>query len=110
MEEERRDEFPQVSDARRAAWAWRRYVTAVRTSGVPVTEVRYERLAADPEGVGTELADALDISAPHMIAALRMAHGESIGRYARDLSEEELADVLAEAGGLLDELGYLQRV
>ena len=35
VEEERRDEFPQVSDARRAAWAWRRYVTAVRTSGVP---------------------------------------------------------------------------
>ena len=39
-----------------------------------------------------------------------MAHGESVGRYARDLSEEQLADVLAEAGGLLGELGYLQRV
>lgn len=85
-------------------------MTAVRTSGVPVTEVRYERMAADPEAVGNELAEALDISAPDMIAALRKAHGESIGRYARDLTEEELADVLAEAGGLLDELGYLQRV
>ena len=110
VEEERRDEFPQVSDARRAAWAWRRYVTAVRTSGVPVTEVRYERMATDPEAVGTELAEALDISAPDMIAALRKAHTESIGRYARDLTEEELADVLAEAGDLLEELGYLQRV
>ena len=78
--------------------------------GVPVTEVRYERMATDPEAVGTELAEALDISAPDMIAALRKAHTESIGRYARDLTEEELADVLAEAGDLLEELGYLQRV
>jgi Sulfotransferase family len=110
VEEERRDEFPQVSDARRAAWAWRRYVTAVRSSGVAVTEVRYERMATDPETVGTELAEALEISAPHMIEALRKAHAESIGRYARDLTKEELDDVMAEAGELLDELGYLQRV
>lgn len=110
VEEERREEFPQVSDARRAAWAWRRYVTAVRTSGVPVTEVRYERMAADPGAVGTELAEALGISAPHMIAALTRAHGESIGRYARDLTNEEQEDILAEAGELLEELGYLQAV
>jgi hypothetical protein len=110
VEEERREEFPTVSDARRAAWAWRRYVTAVRASGVPVTEVRYERMAADPEAVGTELAEALDISAPHMIAALRKAHADSIGRFTRDLSQEQLDDVLAEAGEVLEELGYLQRV
>ena len=71
----------------------------MRTSGVTVTEVRYERMATDPEAVGTD-----------MIAALRKAHTESIGRYARDLTEEELADVFAEAGDLLEELGYLQRV
>jgi hypothetical protein len=110
VEEERREEFSQVSDARRAAWAWRRYVTAAQSSGVPVTEVRYERMVADPEAVGTELAEALGISAPHMIAALRKAHDQSIGRHARDLTTEELDDVLAEAGGLLEELGYLQRV
>jgi Sulfotransferase family len=110
VEEERREEFPQVSDARRAAWAWRRYVTAARSSGVPVTEVRYERMVADPEAVGTELAGVLGISAPDMIAALRQAHDRSIGRYARDLTGEELDDVLAEAGDLLEELGYLQRV
>src|SRR6266545_3059782 len=39
------ERFRRVSDARRAAWAWRRYVSAVRESGVPVAEVRYERLA-----------------------------------------------------------------
>jgi hypothetical protein len=110
VEEERRDEFPQVSDARRAAWAWRRYVTAVRSSGVPVIEVRYERMATEPQAVGAELAEALEVSAPDMIAALREAHAESIGRYARDLTAEELDDVMAEAGELLDELGYLQPV
>jgi Sulfotransferase family len=110
VEEERREEFPQVSDARRAAWAWRRYVTAVRGSGVLVTEVRYERMATDPEAVGAELAEGLRISAPDMIAALRRAHTESIGRYTRDLTTEQLDDVMAEAGELLDELGYLQRV
>jgi hypothetical protein len=110
VEEDRREEFPRVSDARRAAWAWRRYVTAARSSGVPVTEVRYERMVADPEAVGTELAEVLGISAPDMIAALRQAHDRSIGRYARDLTGEELDDVLAEAGDLLEELGYLQRV
>jgi hypothetical protein len=110
VEEERREEFPQVSDARRAAWAWRRYVTAARSSGVPMTEVRYERMVADPEAVGAELAEALGISAPDMIAALRQAHDRSIGRYARDLTGEQLDDVLAEAGDLLEELGYLQRV
>jgi hypothetical protein len=31
-----------------------------------------------------------------------------VGRHATDLSEEQLADVVAEAGGLLRELGYLQ--
>jgi Sulfotransferase family len=110
VEEERREEFSRVSDARRAAWAWRRYVTAARSSGVPVTEVRYERMVADPDAVGIELAEALGVSAPQMIAALRKAHDRSIGRYARDLTTEELDDVLAEAGDLLEELGYLQRV
>jgi len=110
VEEERRDEFTRVSEARRAAWTWRRYVTAVRASGVPVTEVRYERMATEPEVVGSEIAEALGISAPDMIAALRNAHAESVGRYARDLSKEQLDDVLAEAGELLEELGYLQQV
>ena len=32
VEPERREEFTRVSDARRAAWAWRRYVTAARSA------------------------------------------------------------------------------
>ena len=44
VEPERREEFSQVSDARRCAWAWRRYVEAVRSAdaGERLLEVRYE--------------------------------------------------------------------
>jgi DNA-binding transcriptional ArsR family regulator len=107
VEPGRRSEFASVGDARRAAWAWRRYVTAVRESGVPVVEVRYERLAADSGAVAAELAAALGAAEAPLTAALGKAHGASVGRHARDLTEEELADVLAECGSLLHELGYL---
>jgi hypothetical protein len=46
VEPGREGDFEAASDARRAAWAWRRYVSAVRESGVDVHEVRYESLGA----------------------------------------------------------------
>jgi Sulfotransferase family len=107
VEPERRAEFPQVGDARRAAWAWRRYVSAARESGVPTVEVRYERLVADSDAVASELAAALDAPEAELRGALAEAHDTSVGRYARDLSADELAEVLAESGELLRELGYL---
>jgi hypothetical protein len=107
VERGRRAEFPQVADARRAAWAWRRYVTAVRESGAPVVEVRYERLAADSRAVASELAAALEVPEAPLQAALARAHDASVGRHARDLSADETREVLAECGGLLRELGYL---
>lgn len=110
VEPERREEFGRVSDARRAAWAWRRYVGAVRAAPVPVVEVRYERLATDPAAVAAELAEALDVPVDPLAAALRHAHGASLGRHARELDEEALAEILAESGELLRELGYLQSV
>lgn len=107
VEPERRAEFEAASDARRAAWAWRRYVSAARSSRAPMLEVRYERLCTDPEAVAGELAAALDAPVEPLAAALRRAHAASVGRYRRDLDEAQLADVLAEAGPLLRELGYL---
>lgn len=108
VEPERREEFEGASDARRAAWAWRRYVTAVREARSPVAEVRYERIAEDPSGVARELATELDAPSAPLAEALGRAHGVSIGRYRHDLTEDELADVLGEAGDLLRELGYLE--
>jgi hypothetical protein len=100
VEPERRDEFAAVSEARRAAWAWRRYVTAAR-AGAHV-EVRYESLR---ESAG-ELARALDVGDAEVVRVLSAFRPDSIGRWRGDLSPEQLADVEAEAGDLLRELGY----
>ena len=42
--------------------------------------------------------------ARHAFAAV---HGSSVGRWRKDLSPEQIADVEAEAGGLLAHLGYV---
>lgn len=106
VEPGREAEFEASSEARRAAWAWRRYVSAVLESGVTVHELRYERLAADPEATTSELALALGVPEAALAEALADAHTSSIGRYKRDLTPDQFADVEAEAGDLLQRLGY----
>jgi hypothetical protein len=106
VESDRKDEFEGASDARRAAWVWRSYLGAARASGVPVHEIRYERLAEASEAVAEELAAFLAAPAAPLAAALGRVHAESVGRWRRDLDEAQLADVMDEAGGLLRELGY----
>ena len=107
VEPERRAEFETASDARRAAWVWRSYVTAARTASVSLLEVRYEQLARDPVGVAELVGAHLEAPVAPLAAALERAHAGSVGRYERDLDESELADVLDEAGELLRELGYV---
>ncbi len=106
VERERRDEFRTVSEARRAAWVWRAYVTAVRSAGLAVHEVRYEALATDRAATAAALASFLDAPVEPLAAAFADAHSGSVGRYRRDLAPAQLADVEAEAGSLLHELGY----
>ena len=101
VEPGREDEFRAASDARRCAWAWRRYVSAVRDSGVRVVEMRYERMVTDHAVTGTNLARSLGVPAEAMVAALARAHASSVGRWQRDLAPDQLADVEAEAGQLL---------
>jgi len=108
VEPERRDEFGRVSDARRAAWAWRRYVEAVRAvEDGRVLELRYEDVAADPERAADVLAAHLGVVTKPLADALAAAHGRSVARWERELDDEQVADVHAEAGPLLRELGYL---
>ena len=107
VEEERRSEFASTSDARRAAWAWRRYVYAARRAGDRAFEVRYEAMALEPEAVARSLASYIEAPSDALVEALGGAHGESVGRYRRDLTGEQLDDVIVEAGELLHELGYL---
>ena len=106
VEPERREEFERASDARRAAWAWRRYVTAARRAAPPPFELRYEDLSADPVATASRLASYLVAPADALATALARAHRDSVGRHRRDLDEAQLADVEAEAGELLRELGY----
>jgi hypothetical protein len=78
-------------------------VTAVRETGDDrVLEIRYEQL---PRAAG-ELAAHLDLDEAPLAAALGAAHAHSVGRWRRELTAEQLAEVEAEAGGLLRELGY----
>lgn len=107
VEPGRQAEFAAAGEARRAAWAWRRYISAVRAAPAPpCLEVRYERLAADPDGVAAELAAFLDAPRAPLADRLRAAHAASVGRWQRDLSAADLRQVEEEAGELLRALGY----
>jgi hypothetical protein len=106
VEAERREEFERASDATRAAWAWRRYVTAARVAPERTIEVRYEHLAADPDGVAGRVAEALGSDPVPLAAAFAEVHGRSVARWRTELTAEQLADVEREAGPLLRELGY----
>jgi hypothetical protein len=68
--------------------------------------VRYERLATSPDDVARELAAELAIGSDDLARALGAAHDRSVGRYRQQLDAAELAEIEAEAGSLLRELGY----
>jgi Sulfotransferase family len=103
VEPERAREFEAARDATRAAWAWRRYVTAARSTGSDrVLEVRYESIPESSAAIAAHVG-----ADPESLAArLERFHDRSIGRYRRDLTPEQLADVEREAGELLAGLGY----
>lgn len=108
VEPERIEEFDRATDARRAAWAWRRYLTAARAAAPEAAlEVRYEQVAADPDAAAAVIAAHVDGDADHLAAALREVHARSVGRWRRDLFAHQLAEVEVEAGELLRELGYV---
>jgi hypothetical protein len=104
VEPERREEFERTSDAGRCAWAWRRYVEAARMVETPerMLEVRYEGLAGEAD----RLAEFLDANVTSTHRVLDGFRDSSIGRWRRDLTPEQIADVEAEAGDLLRELDY----
>ena len=106
VEPERRDEFGHADEARRAGWAWRRYVTAARAAPTQTIGVRYEELAADPEAASEPLAAHIGADPVLLARALSAMHAQSVGRWRRNLSPEQVAEVEAEAGELMQELGY----
>jgi hypothetical protein len=107
VEPERREEFERASEASRAAWAWRRYVTAAQAVPDRTVELRYEALVSQPQTEADRLAAAFGSDPAPLRSAFAAAHDTSVGRWRRDLTPEQLADVEAEAGQLLAELGYV---
>jgi hypothetical protein len=107
VEPERIAEFESAADATRAAWAWRSYVTAARLAADERTlEVTYESISADPSAAARAIAAHLGVEPSPLEQSLERFHDRSIGRYQRDLAPDQLAQVEAEAGPLLHELGY----
>jgi hypothetical protein len=106
VEPERVEEFERASDATRAAWAWRRYVETALSVPDRMTLLRYEQLADDPAAAGEHVAAGLDTKPEALRRAFSTVHGRSIGRWQRELSPHQLADVEREAGDLLRRLGY----
>ncbi len=106
VEPGREQEFSEVSDATRAAWAWRRYVTAAGAVPERTAVVRYEQLVSNPAAAAAPVAERLDADPGLVTAVFAEAHDTSAGRWRRDLTPEQLADVEREAGDALAALGY----
>ena len=106
VEPDRVEEFDSVSEARRAGWAWRSYVTAARAAPSSTVELRYEELASDPETASEPLAAHIGADPVLLSRALGGMHDESVGRWRRNLTPEQVDEVEAEAGDLMEELGY----
>ncbi|MEU1836584.1 sulfotransferase family protein [Micromonospora chersina] len=115
VEPERREEFSQVSDLRRSAWMWRRFTSSAlaQLAGLPadrVRHLRYEDIVSRPAEAAEVVADFLAVDGPAGREALHArfakARPNSVGRWRQRLAEQDLADVLTEAGPLLRELGY----
>ena len=96
-----------MSDATRAAWAWRRYVTAAAAVPERTVELRYEQLVADPAAAAAPVAAQLGVDAEPVADGVRAGRTTAPpGRWRRDLTPEQLADVEREAGEALVALGY----
>jgi len=115
VEPERRDEFTRTSDARRMAWAWRRYTETGLKEGRLLGperyhELRYEDLVRDPVGEGERILDFLRIerkgSRDTFLSATIRADDSSVGTWRNTFYPSELAEIDAEAGDLLRQLGY----
>jgi hypothetical protein len=114
VESDRRLEFEMASEARRCAWAWRRYVSTAldglaALDARRVTTIRYEELVREPTRIAEELAIDLGAlgSREEFVRALSGAHSRSVGNFRETLTPEQLDEVTLEAGALLSKLGYL---
>lgn len=114
VEPDRRREFAQTTDIHRSVWAWRRHVESALRAAAALSptryhELRYEALVAHPHREAERLLDFLDVEGRDRrwfhdaVAAVR---SDSVGRWRREIDDDGLAQIMAEAGSLLQRLGY----
>src|SRR5438477_109221 len=89
----RRGESTGAREGAGAAWAWRRYASAARPAPAHTLEVRSEDVAADPGAAATLIAARLETDPGPLAEALAAVHSRSVGRWRRDLTAEQVADV-----------------
>jgi hypothetical protein len=115
VEPDRRDEFLRTSDARRMAWAWRRYTEAGLRDGPALGperyhELRYEDLVRQPYAEAERILDFLGVerqsSRDAFVSAAMRADDSSVGTWRSTFYPSEMAEIEAEAGDLLRQLGY----
>jgi hypothetical protein len=115
VEPDRRDDFIETSDARRMAWAWRRYTESGLEHGAALGperyhELRYEELVRQPLDEGEKMLDFMGIdkeaSRQIFLNATLRADDSSVGTWPSTFYPSELAEIDAEAGDLLRQLGY----
>lgn len=115
VEPERREEFLRTSDARRMAWAWRRYTETGLREGPALGaaryhELRYEDLVRHPLDEGERILDFLGIRAKPsrdvFLTAAQRADDSSVGTWRTTFYPSEVTEIEAEAGPLLRRLGY----
>jgi hypothetical protein len=115
VEPDRRDEFVRTSDARRMAWAWRRYTETGLRDGPTLGaeryhELRYEDLVREPMDEGQKILDFMGIdrkqSRDVFINATLRADDSSVGTWRSTFYPSELVEIDDEAGELLRRLGY----
>ena len=95
--------------AKKCALRWVSWVRAGQTAGRQASghqwhDLRYEALVAQPVKTGKAVFDFLDL--PMHEASLAEARATSVGKWRERLNIQEVQDVLAVAGDLLEELGY----
>lgn len=115
VEPERRDEFERATDLTRCIWCWRRYTEAVADAfealpSAHVHTLRYEDWVLEGKGEAESLLDFLAIPGAEARAALQSAvagsRAASIGGWRDRLGDAECREIEAEAGPLLQRLGY----
>jgi hypothetical protein len=115
VEPERRDEFENTSDVHRMIWAWRRYTEAALADGPALgperyLELRYETLVTRPRAEGEKILDFLGVARPasraSFMAAMSRAEEGSIRGWTTAFDTDQLAEIEADSGKLLQKLGY----